>query len=152
METNHLELKPFINGYRNQLLAVWEESVLASHNFLAPKDFEEIKELMKGVDFNNFGVYCLMSSNNMAGFIGVEGEKIEMLFIHPHYFGQGLGRKLMNFAINVLDATLVDVNEQNVNALAFYQNIGFEVCARTEKDGLGMDYPLLKMKLLRQAT
>jgi putative acetyltransferase len=147
VETNLSEVKPFINAYRKQLLSVWERSVLASHDFLAQKDFALISAMMNEVDFNAFGVYCLMSKNEMIGFIGVDGEKIEMLFVDPKYFGKGYGRKLMNFAINVLDARLVDVNEQNKIALAFYQNMGFKVIERTAKDGQGMDYPLLKMKL-----
>lgn len=147
IETDDLEIKPFINTYRNQLLTVWEKSVLASHDFLDRRDFEVISKLMSGVDFNNFGVYCLMSKNLMVGFIGVEGDKIEMLFIDPNYFGNGCGRKLMDFAIDVLDAKLVDVNEQNSSALEFYRSMGFEVFKRTEKDGQGMNYPLLKMKL-----
>lgn len=149
METDNFKIKPFVQAYRNQLLTVWERSVLASHDFLDRKDFGEISQLMSGVDFDNFGVYCLMTRSTMAGFIGVDGEKIEMLFIDPTYFGQGYGRKLIDFAISVLEAKHVDVNEQNIAALAFYRNMGFEVFERTEKDELGMNYPLLKMKLVK---
>ena len=41
----------------------------------------------------------------------------------------------------------VDVNEQNTQALHFYQNRGFEVIARDAIDGQGKAYPILHMQL-----
>ena len=73
-----------------------------------------------------------------------------MLFLDPDYFGQGLGKILMNYAINELSVDKVDVNEQNINAVNFYQRLGFKTYERTDKDDQGKDYPLLRMKLNRQ--
>lgn len=71
-----------------------------------------------------------------------------MLFLDPKYFGQGLGRKLLNYAVQKLQANKVDANEQNVKARKFYQKFGFKTIGRTEKDEQGKNYPLLKMKLI----
>lgn len=70
-----------------------------------------------------------------------------MLFFSPEFIGMGFGRKLMEFAINELKADKVDVNEQNIQAIRFYQKFGFKVYERTDKDDQGKDYPLLRMKL-----
>lgn len=83
----------------------------------------------------------------MLGFIGTSEKKIEMLFLDPDYFGQGLGQKLLNFAVNKLNAEKVDVNEQNAKALHFYKKFGFEVFERTNEDDQGKNYPLLRMRL-----
>jgi putative acetyltransferase len=45
-----------------------------------------------------------------------------------------------------LGATTVDVNEQNVGAVAFYRRIGFEVEGRSEVDSTGKPFPLLHMR------
>ena len=74
-------------------------------------------------------------------------QKIEMLFIHPDRRGKGIGRLLTEFAINELNADKVDVNEQNDQAVGFYQRMGFIIEGRTDKDGMGRPYPLLQMKL-----
>lgn len=84
----------------------------------------------------------------MTGFIGVADHKVEMLFIDPDFFGKGMGKQLMTFAIAVLHADKVDVNEDNTEAVGFYKHLGFEVYERTEKDDQGNDYPLLKMRLI----
>jgi putative acetyltransferase len=133
--------------YRDQILNVWERSVLATHSFLLTSDFEDIKELVKTIDFKDFEVYCIMTNKEVAGFIGVAEHKIEMLFLSPDFIGKGFGKELMLFAIKELKADKVDVNEQNTKAVEFYQKFGFKPYERTDKDDQGRDYPLLRMKL-----
>ncbi|MFH6982927.1 GNAT family N-acetyltransferase [Marinoscillum luteum] len=142
-----MEIKPYQETDREQLLDVWEKSVLATHHFLSPEDFISIKAMVREIDFSRFEVHCLMDESRVIGFLGVEEKKVEMLFLDPHYFGQGLGKKLINFAIVQLKAHKVDVNEQNVGAVAFYENLGFATYERRDKDDQGNDYPILRMKL-----
>lgn len=104
--------------------------------------------MVSSINFNDFQVFCLTDEDLILGFIGVADKKIEMLFLDPRYFGQGLGQKLLNFAVKELDADKLDVNEQNTTALRFYQKSGFEVFERTDKDDQGRNYPLLRLKLV----
>jgi len=145
------EIKKYNDAYRDQILAVWEKSVLATHHFLAPADFMEIKALVASIDFNRLEVYCLLHSGNVIGFTGVADRKVEMLFLHPDYFGRGLGKKLLDFALTELDADKLDVNEENSVALLFYIKAGFEPYDRSETDEQGRNYPILRMKLKTQA-
>ncbi|RZJ81804.1 MAG: GNAT family N-acetyltransferase [Flavobacterium sp.] len=140
-------IHPYNEKYRQEILEIWESSVLATHDFLSPTDFVEIKELVANLNFNHFQVFCSVCENTVMGFIGVADEKVEMLFLDPKYFGYGIGKKLLTFAVNELNADKVDVNEQNTKALKFYQNFGFEIDERTDKDDQGRNYPLLRMKL-----
>jgi putative acetyltransferase len=143
---NSLEIVPYQDEFREQLLTVWEKSVLATHGFLNRTDFISIKEEVQIIDFNSLGVYCLIQTGTIIGYIGVANAKVEMLFLDPNYIGQGSGSKLMAFAIAELKVDKVDVNEQNVNAVKFYKKLGFETYERTEKDDQGKGYPLLRMK------
>lgn len=137
----------YTDRYREQLLDVWERSVVATHDFLCATDFQEIKELVADINFNEFDVYCALHDNRVAGFIGTLNDKVEMLFLAPEYIGKGLGKKLLHFAIHDLKANKVDVNEQNTKAVAFYSGFGFKIYARTDKDDQGKNYPLLRMAL-----
>jgi len=147
MQNGKFEIKAYDQKYKQQILKVWEQSVLATHNFLTPKDFTEIKELVQTINFDHFQVYCVTEDDFVIGFIGVDDKKIEMLFLDPKYFGQGLGKMLMNFAKSELAVEKVDVNEQNIKAVNFYKKSGFEIIERTEKDDQDRNYPLLRMKL-----
>lgn len=147
MQTDHFKIARYKDTYRAQILSIWESSVRATHEFLTQRDFEEIKELVGLIGFNKLQVYCLIKENTVIGFIGAAHKKVEMLFLDPEYFGQGFGRKLLNYAVQKLQVNKVDVNEQNVQARKFYRRFGFKTIEKTEKDGQGKNYPLLKMKL-----
>jgi len=147
MTTQSFKIEKYTDKDREQILNVWEKSVLATHDFLNPTDFEEIKRLVYTFNFNDFEVYCLKQNEEVAGFIGLAERKIEMLFFSPEYIGKGLGRKLTDFAFSELNANKVDVNEQNTNAVKFYRKLGFKTYERTDKDDQGKEYPLLRMKL-----
>ena len=147
MPTHKTGIIRYEEKFRDQVLAVWERSVLATHDFLDPTDFNSIKEIVHTINFTAFQVYCLVVDQKVAGFVGVADRKVEMLFLDPLFLGQGLGKKLMDFAMIELNANKVDVNEQNLNSVRFYKKFGFETYERTEKDDQGKSYPLLRMHL-----
>lgn len=147
MEPHPIEIAKYSDLLREQVLSVWEKSVLATHHFLSRGDFIILKNLLHKLDLNLFEIYCLMDRDQAIGFIALSGRKIEMLFLSPEYIGLGLGKRLIGFAVTDLDANLIDVNEQNTRALQFYRKAGFEVFERSDTDDLGKNYPLLRMKL-----
>lgn len=138
---------PYLASYREAMLALWEGAVLKSHDFLSEADFQDIKAEVHGIDFTALQVFCVLKENEVLGFMGVLYEKVEMLFIHPKHFREGLGQALLNFAVKELQAKEVDVNEQNTKALRFYERFGFEVDGRSDKDSEGRAYPILHMRL-----
>ena len=142
-----LKIQKYSDSFRQQLLSVWEASVLATHHFLKPEDFLSIKEAVTTIDFTAFDVYCMTRNSMLVGFVGLAERKVEMLFVSPDCFRQGIGGKLMDFAIRDLKANQVDVNEQNSDAVRFYSKLGFVVYERTGTDDQGKNYPLLRMKL-----
>ena len=140
-------IENYSDKHREEILSVWERSVLATHDFLKPSDFQNIKAIVQTIDFNALEVYCLVKAKRVVGFLGVAEQKVEMLFLLPGHIGKGYGKKLLDFAISNLNANKVDVNEQNIKAVKFYQRNGFKTYERTEKDDQGNDYPLLRMSL-----
>jgi putative acetyltransferase len=68
-----------------------------------------------------------------------------MLFVKPQYFGAGIGCNLIKYAADNLNASKVDVNEQNLNAIGFYEKVGFRKVGRSELDGQGKPFPLIQM-------
>lgn len=60
-------------------------------------------------------------------FTGIEAGKIEMLFVIPNYFSKERGRALAELVISLYGVQYLDVNEQNLQAIGFYEYIGFKV-------------------------
>lgn len=130
-----------------EIVEVWEASVRATHDFLLDDHIRFFKPLIPGY-LSSVQLYCVKNEENrIQGFLGVAEENIEMLFLHPDARGQGIGKKLVTFAIQNLKATKVDVNEQNEQAVGFYHHVGFKTVSRSAKDGLGKPFPILHMEL-----
>ena len=136
-----------------ELTNVWEASVRATHDFLPDSYIQLLRGLVKDQYLDAVMLICCKdpTSKRITGFAGVAAGKVEMLFIHPDYRGQGIGKCLLLFAINELNAERLDVNEQNPQAIGFYLKQRFEVIGRCEKDGMGQPYPLLHLRYKRPA-
>ena len=134
------------------LLAIWEQSVRASHDFLSEQDIRRLLIVVRDQALPCLEVWVLCDETETPiGFMGLSGNKLEALFIAPARFRQGAGKLMLHHARKLKGRLLVDVNEQNPKALAFYQHAGFEITARSEQDGQGWPYPLLHMYLPNQA-
>lgn len=133
----------------SELLSVWENSVRATHDFISEADIEFFKPIIIEQAFPAVMLKCVKDAQGMIlGFVGVHDGKVEMLFVHDDARGQGIGKILLQHAIDELNAVFVDVNEQNPQAVGFYQHMGFQVESRSPLDGMGKPFPILHMKLI----
>ncbi len=130
-----------------KLLEIWESSVRATHDFITEKDIEEFKPMIIEHAFPAVELRCAIEDKNIIGFIGVVNSNVEMLFVDPLHFKKGVGKLLLNYAIEELEATKVDVNEQNPEAFKFYKHMGFSVVKRSPLDGQGKPFPILHLEL-----
>ncbi len=92
-------------------------------------------------------VIAVDERGNPAAFMGTGNGTLEMLFIAPKERGKGLGRRLLRYGIEESGVRRLAVNEQNPQAIGFYEHMGFHICRRTEIDEQGNPYPLLSMEL-----
>jgi putative acetyltransferase len=88
----------------------------------------------------------LSLGGDVIGFLGLDGAKLEALFIDPEHFRQGGGRLLVEHARRLKGPLMVDVNEQNPDALEFYHALGFTVIGRSDVDSSGRPFPLLHLR------
>ncbi len=131
-----------------EMLVVWENSVRATHDFISDEDIEFFKPIIIEQAFPAVELRCVKNSNGaIVGFLGVHEQKIEMLFILNKARGTGIGKTLLAYATKELSANKVDVNEQNPQAVDFYQHMGFKVISRSPTDDMGKPFPILHMSL-----
>ncbi len=129
------------------LTEVWERSVRASHDFLREEDLSALTPFVKEGLKQIRTLIIAKEKERYIGFMGIQDQKIEMLFLSPAYFGQGIGRQFVELATHTYKAHYVDVNEQNPKAHRFYERLGFEAYQRDETDAQGNPFPILRMKL-----
>ncbi|MCG7497852.1 GNAT family N-acetyltransferase [Vibrio sp. Of7-15] len=134
--------------YYAEMLDVWENSVRATHDFITEEDIAFFKPMIVEQAFPAVTLKCVKSqSGSILGFVGVHDAKVEMLFVLDQARGQGIGKLLLQYAIDNLKVNLVDVNEQNPLAVGFYEHMGFRVISRSPVDDMGKPFPILHMQL-----
>jgi putative acetyltransferase len=126
---------------------VWHASVLVTHDFLSESDLAEICVLVRRDYLPHHGFTVAVDEDDrVIGFLKVDGNEIESLFIAPAFRGQGLGRRFLAQAVSQADSLEVEVNAQNRQAVGFYEAVGFGVISSTPTDRDGRPYPLLRMR------
>ncbi|MEK8204713.1 GNAT family N-acetyltransferase [Paenibacillus sp. FSL L8-0696] len=132
----------------NRLLNIWESSVRHTHLFLSEQDIDALRPLVTQALEGISDLFAFTDDQEqLLGFIGVQNNKIEMLFVEPAAMGKGVGKALLAYVMQELDVHLVDVNEQNPQALGFYEHMGFQVFERSALDEQGNPFPILHMSL-----
>lgn len=130
------------------LLKIWEVSVRETHLFLSDAEIAKIKEYVpQAINGVTHLIIAESDEGEPVAFMGTEKERLEMLFLSPKERGKGIGKKLIQYGIQHYGIREVTVNEQNPQAVGFYEHMGFETYKRTEFDEEGNPYPLLYMKL-----
>ena len=135
-----------------ELAQVWERSVRATHMFLTEEDIvgmrPEVREGLAAVASLAVAYDDASGDDGSAlGFAGVQDDVLEMLFIDAAARGKGVGKKLLQQAVDVHGARRLDVNEQNPQAHGFYLHEGFVDASRSELDSAGRPFPIVHMEL-----
>lgn len=141
-----IRIVPYHADYHDRLGAIWLRSVQATHHFLTPEDIAFFLPIVRDHAFTSAEVYVALNARNQpVGFIGFDGPKVEMLFIDPDFHRQGIGRTCLDFAVSQKGNLILDVNEQNPQAVRFYLAYGFVQTGRSPVDSMGKPFPLLHL-------
>ena len=114
--------------YLQFIVQLWQANVKVTHTFLTKEEIQNIKQYVPQA-VAHVPHLCIA------------------LFIQVNARGQGIGKQLLMYAIKNFDVNELTVNEQNPQAIGFYEHLGFVTYKRTELDEECQPYPLLYMKL-----
>lgn len=134
----------------SRVVEIWCASVDATHDFLLPNDRYEIEQIVRGF-LPGAPLWLAVDGDDRAiGFMLLDGEQMEALFIDPAWRGRGVGRALVEHGLVLSPTMTTDVNEQNAQAVGFYLRLGFEQTGRSESDSQGRPYPLLHLRFRKR--
>lgn len=129
------------------ILDCWLHSVRATHSFITEEYIQEMIPLMRAHALKELELWVLtIDEDTIIGFMGLTENNVNALFLHPDHLRRGGGRMLVDHARSLKGSLLVDVNEQNKEAVQFYLSQGFKQYDRSETDSMGKPYPLLHLK------
>ena len=115
-----IEIKKRNPELLEKLLLVWESSVRATHLFLSNDEINKIKRYVPQA-LNNIPILLVAEdeNGNPVGFMGIAEQMLEMLFVSNDNRGQGIGKQLLQYAIENYSVNKLAVNEQNPLAKGF---------------------------------
>ena len=125
---------------------IWRAAVDSTHAFLTAEHRAELDVLVAEQFLPNAKLWVVDGDDSQAaGFLVMDGDMIDALFVDPDRHGRGYGTALLNHALALAPSAKVDASEQAANALPFYLARGFRVVGRSETDTEGRPYPLVHL-------
>ena len=115
---------------------------------MSAKEIDDIKpEVGSGLRAVETLIAILGKDGKFLAFMGIENQRLEMLFVDPQMIGKRIGQKLVEYGIQKHHINELTVNEQNPRAVGFYEHLGFRTYKQTNTDEQGRPYPLLYMRI-----
>ena len=110
----------------NKVANIWLDTNITAHYFIPAQywksNFELVKELLLQAT-----VYICEDKQEIHGFIGLNDEYVEGIFVSDEMQSQGIGKVLLNYAKDTRSKLLLNVYQKNTRAISFYQREGFEI-------------------------
>jgi len=103
---------------------IWLETNIKTHDFIASNYWKEHYEIIKDM-FLQAEVYVYEIEKEIMGFIGLDKEYIEGIFVLDQYQKRGIGKALLNHVKAKKEHLSLNVYQKNLNAILFYQREGF---------------------------
>ncbi len=105
---------------------IWLDTNIKAHDFISAQywksNYELVREMLLKAE-----VYVYESNGKIQGFIGLDGEYIEGIFVCDEFQSHGIGKLLLDFVKEGRTELSLNVYQKNTRALYFYQREGFEI-------------------------
>ena len=101
-------------------------------------NFETVKKMLPQAE-----VYVYENDREIWGFIGLNGEYIEGIFVSGEMQSRGIGKRLLDFVKTKKTELRLNVYQKNMRAIRFYQREGFKILREGMDEATGeKDYEM----------
>lgn len=144
-----ITIRPSRAGEGARAIEIWRGAVDATHDFLSPQDRLAIDALVCGFLPQAQLWFAVDTNDRPLAFMLFDDGHMEALFVDPACRGAGIGAALVRHGLAFHPGLTTDVNEQNGQAVGFYERMGFRRTGRSALDGQGRPYPLIHLQYRR---
>lgn len=108
----------------DEVMEIWKNENIRTHNFISKEywknNYEYVKDILPNAD-----IYVYIMNENIVGFIGVDNDYIEGIFVDINNQHNGIGTSLLNKIKEEKEKLNLSVYKKNINAIKFYKKNGF---------------------------
>ena len=148
MNKNDVVIRPFdMATDTKKLSAIWFDASLIAHPFIGRQRLLEQRQLIEEKYLPNSETWVAWQANVPLGFISLMDKFVGGIFVAPGQQGQGVGRKLIAYALDRKGELTLEVYTQNEQAVRFYRSLGFRELSRRPFDDEGFPFENARLTL-----
>ena len=116
----------------HQIYTLFQASYRIEAKLLKVDDFPPLRRTIDDFISSNTEFYAYWKNNEIAAIVEILRDNkctdIHSLVVYPKYFRQGLGKELMTFLLDTIDAEIftVETGLENTPATRLYKKMGFQ--------------------------
>lgn len=126
MKDNKTVIREYTSHDTDRLIVVWQLANSLAHPFLTEAFVNQVAIDIRSLYLPNADTWVLEEDNILVGFIALIGDEIGGLFLDPIHHGKGLGRLMVDHAVDLKGQLRVEVFERNEIGRRFYNCYGFK--------------------------
>ena len=110
----------------NQVADIWLDTNIKAHYFIPAQYWKSNLELVKEL-LLQATVYVYEDNQKIQGFIGLNGEYIEGIFVSEAMQSQSIGKRLLNYVKNTRSKLIFECISKKHTSNIFLSKRGFEI-------------------------
>ena len=126
----------------NSVAGIWLKANLNAHYFISKhywvSNYELVKKMLAQAE-----VYVYEDDKMIQGFVGLNAEYIEGIFVSDEMQSCGIGKLLLDYIKDKKVSLRLNVYQKNARAISFYQREGFIIqCEDLDEDTGEKEYTM----------
>ena len=135
-------IRKFEKNDINPVMQIWKNENIKAHKFISKEywknNYNYVKEILPNAE-----IYVYVLKKNIVGFIGINENYIEGIFIDTNNLCKGIGTSLLNKVKENRDNLTLSVYKKNINAINFYKKNDFIITSENiDKDTAEIEYTM----------
>lgn len=127
------------------IMKIWQEENINAHNFISKEYWKNHYEYVKSI-LPKAEILVYTIDENIVGFIGLNDNYIEGIFIKKDFQGKGIGTELLKYLMKEKEELSLRVYEKNAKAIRFYTNNSFNIKTKELDEDTGEYEYFMKWK------
>lgn len=135
-------IRKFEKNDINPVMQIWKNENIKAHKFISKEywknNYNYVKEILPNAE-----IYVYVLKENIVGFIGINENYIEGIFIDTNNQCKEIGTSLLNKVKENRDNLTLSVYKKNISAINFYKKNDFIITSENiDKDTAEIEYTM----------
>ena len=117
-------IRKFEKNDINDIMKIWKNENIRAHNFIEKEYWEDNYEYVREI-LPNADIYVYILNEHIVGFVGVNNNYIEGIFVDINNQHSGIGTSLLEKIKEDKESLTLSVYKKNENAIKFYEKNNF---------------------------